>query len=81
MVDINRTRGGGFTPKEGTFRLDIRWKFFTWRVVRHWNSLPRDTVDAPSLEAFKARLDRALGILIYWLVTFLTAGRLELDDP
>jgi len=39
-------------------------KSFTVRVVRHWNKLPRDVVDAPSLETFKARLDKALGNLI-----------------
>ncbi|KFZ50948.1 hypothetical protein N321_07847, partial [Antrostomus carolinensis] len=43
---------------------DIRRKFFTQRVVRHWNRLPRDVLDAPSLKAFKARLDGALGSLI-----------------
>ncbi|KFQ36624.1 hypothetical protein N332_13647, partial [Mesitornis unicolor] len=50
--------------EEGRFRLDIRKKFFTVRVVRHWNRLPRDIVDAPSLQVFKARLDRALGNLV-----------------
>ncbi|KFP15187.1 hypothetical protein Z169_01963, partial [Egretta garzetta] len=39
-------------------------KFFTMRVVKHWNRLPREAVEAPSLEAFKARLDRALSNLI-----------------
>jgi len=39
-------------------------KFFTVRVVRRWNRLPREVVDAPSLEAFKARLDGALGSLV-----------------
>ena len=34
------------------------------RVVRHWKRLPRDVVDAPSLETLKARLDQALGYLI-----------------
>ncbi|KFZ55828.1 hypothetical protein N321_13973, partial [Antrostomus carolinensis] len=43
---------------------DIRRKFFTQRVVRHWPRLPREAVNAPSLEAFKARLDGALGNLI-----------------
>ncbi|KFM05120.1 hypothetical protein AS27_03742, partial [Aptenodytes forsteri] len=50
--------------KEGRFRLDIRKKFFTMRVVRHWHRLPREVVDAPSLEVFKARLDGALSNLI-----------------
>ncbi|KAK4830494.1 hypothetical protein QYF61_011407 [Mycteria americana] len=44
--------------------LDIRKKFFTMRVVRHWNRLPREVVDAPSLEVFKARLDGALSNLV-----------------
>ena len=47
--------------KEGRFRLDVGGKFFTMRVVRCWNRLPREAVNAPSLEVFKARLDGALG--------------------
>ncbi|KFP48471.1 hypothetical protein N323_09772, partial [Cathartes aura] len=53
-----------FKLKEGRFRLDIRKKFFMMRVVRHWHRLPREAVDAPSLEAFKARLDGALSNLV-----------------
>ncbi|KAK4829753.1 hypothetical protein QYF61_006477 [Mycteria americana] len=60
----NRTMGDGFKLKEGRFRLDRRKKFFTMRVVKHWHRLPREVVDAPSLETFKARLDGALSNLI-----------------
>ena len=60
----DRTRGNGFKLKEGSFILDIRKKSSTVRMMRHWNRLPSDVVDAPSLETFKARLDQPLGNLI-----------------
>ena len=60
----NKTRGNGFKQEEGRFRLDIREKFFTVRVVRQWNRLPSEVVDAPSLEALKAGLDGALSNLV-----------------
>lgn len=49
----------------GRFRFDIM-KFFPQRVVRPWHRLPREAVGAPSLEVFKARLDGALGSLVWW---------------
>ena len=69
-----------FKLRQGRFKLDIRRKFFTQRVVTHWDRLPKEVVDAPSLEAFKARLDVALGSLVWWLVTLHIAGGLELDE-
>ncbi|KFR07009.1 hypothetical protein N306_10794, partial [Opisthocomus hoazin] len=54
----------GSKLKRGRFRLDIGKKFFTMRVMNHWNRFPREAVAAPSLEVFKARLDGALSKLV-----------------
>ena len=78
-VDSNRTRGNGFKLRQGRFRLDTRRKLFIRRVVMQWNRLPKEIVDAPSLEAFKARLDVALGSLVWSLVTLHRAWGLKLD--
>jgi len=60
----DKTRGNGFKLKEGRFRLDIRKKFLSMRVVRHWKRLPREDVDVPSLAMFKPRLDGALSNVV-----------------
>ncbi|KFQ13792.1 hypothetical protein N330_07627, partial [Leptosomus discolor] len=53
----------GWKLGEGRFRLGIK-KFFTLRVVRRWNRLPKEVVDAPPLELFKTTLDGALSNLV-----------------
>ncbi|KFP83181.1 hypothetical protein N311_10777, partial [Apaloderma vittatum] len=53
----------GLKLQEGRFRLGIRKKLFTMRVVKHWHRLPKETVDASSLAVFKVRLDEALSNL------------------
>ena len=60
----DRMKGNGFKLEEGRFGLDIRKKLFTVEVVRHWSRLSREAVDAPSMEAFKARLDGAVSNLV-----------------
>jgi len=42
--------------------------------------LPKEAVDAPSLEAFKVRRDVALGSLVQWFAILPMARGLELDD-
>jgi len=60
VVSSDRTRGSRHKLKHRKFRLNMKKNFFTLRVTEHWNRLPREAVESPSLEIFKTHLDKVL---------------------
>jgi len=64
VVPSNRTRGNGHKIKHRKFQLNMRKNFFPLRVMEHWNRLPREAVESPSLEIFKTHLDKVLCSLL-----------------
>ena len=77
MVPSDKTRGHGHRLKHLKLPLNVRKYFSAVMVVKHWDRLPREVVESPSLEIFKTQLDKVLSNQL--LLTLLELG-VGLDD-
>jgi len=73
VVPSDRTRGNGHKLKQRKFQLNMRKNFFPLRVTEHWNRLPREVMDSPSLEIFKTHLEAILCNLL-WVILLWQGG-------
>jgi len=64
ILRLESSRGNGHKLKHRKFQLNMRKNFFPVRVTEHWNRLPREVVESPSLEIFRTHLDKVLCSLL-----------------
>jgi len=60
VVCSNRTRSNGLNPEDRKFHTNMQKKFFMVRVTEHWDRLPREAGESPSMETLKTRMDAYL---------------------
>ena len=66
QVTRDSMRGNSLKLPQGRFRLVIGNNFFIERIVKHWNRLPREVVDSPSLEVFKRPGEVSIRDMVQW---------------